>query len=410
MSWNKNSCNFFLVKAKTHLIWFVDLAKAFDTVNHTILLSKLYHYGVRGITHEWFTSYLCNRKQYVYVNNATSDSLPVVCGVPQGSILGPLLFLIYINDLNFISKIVTFIMFADDTNIFIAGHRLNDITLLINQELEKINTWFCANLLSLNVKKTNYILFGNKNLPNIDIFINKQIINRVYETKFLGVIIQSNLKWHAHIRLLLNKISKTLGIMNKVKCILSTSHLKLLYESLIEPYLTYGCIIWANPEKSTLLETLHKLQKRAVRVITYTKYYDHSKPLFLKLSILTIYDLCLTYILHFVYRSVNCLPPSRYHNYFVCVTETHSYNTRSSRSNLYISRAVKCCRTNSLRVRGPKYWNKLPLSLKIPSSFGIFKTQLKTYLVTNSCIKSVSIHIWRCRRRLRCRSRWSPYH
>ena len=137
MSWNKNSCNFFLVKAKTHLIWFVDLAKAFDTVNHTILLSKLYHYGVRGITHEWFTSYLCNRKQYVYVNNATSDSLPVVCGVPQGSILGPLLCLIYINGLNFISKIVTFIMFADDTNIFIAGHGLNDITLLINQELEK---------------------------------------------------------------------------------------------------------------------------------------------------------------------------------------------------------------------------------------------------------------------------------
>lgn len=246
---------------------FIDLAKAFDTVNHNILLSKLYHYGVRGKAHEWFTSYLFDRSQYVCVNDVKSDLLPVTCGVPQGSILGPLLFLLYINDLNSVSKILTFIMFADDTNIFISGKDINKITQLINHELCTINNWFCANLLSLNVKKTSYILFGHKKLPDVDISINNQIVSRVHQTKFLGVIIQSNLKWHAHVLLIHSKISKTIGIMNKVKNVLSTPHLKVLYRSLIEPYLNYGCIIWASPEKTTILDSLHKLQKELAELL-----------------------------------------------------------------------------------------------------------------------------------------------
>jgi len=163
---------------------FVDLAKAFDTVNHNILLSKLHHYGICGIPYEWSNSYLSDRSQYVYVNGINSDYLPIKCGVPQGSILGPLLFLLYKNDLSSTTNALRCIMFADDTNMFISGKNLTSITSTINTELDKINTWFCSNLLSLNVKKTNYVLFANKRLPNVDIFINKQAISRVYEQNF----------------------------------------------------------------------------------------------------------------------------------------------------------------------------------------------------------------------------------
>jgi len=142
---------------------FLDLAKAFDTVNHNILLSKLYHYGIRGVAHDWFTSYLNNRHQFVYLNNAKSSKLPITCGVPQGSILGPLLFLLYINDLSTVTKVFTLIMFADDTNMFISGKNLNHLATIANVELASITTWFSANLLSLNIKKQITYYLETKN-------------------------------------------------------------------------------------------------------------------------------------------------------------------------------------------------------------------------------------------------------
>lgn len=362
---------------------FLDLAKAFDTVNHDILLEKLHRYGIRGIPYNWFKNYLSNRHQYVYLNNTKSDQLPITCGVPQGSILGPLLFLLYINDLNTISNQLTIVMFADDTNIFINGKNLLKLTEIANNELDKINNWFSANLLSLNIKKTNYILFGNKKLNDIPLAINKEIITRVYETKFLGILIQSTLKWDSHICLLKNKISKSIGIINKAKNILGTAHLKILYHSLIEPYLNYCSIVWGNPEKTTALETLHKLQKRAIRLILYAEYRAHTKPLFSKLNILNIYDIIRTQILTFVYKSYNSLLPIKYSNYFTRPNEIHHYATRSAKNfSLYRITAQKSCRINTLASRGPKYWNLLPIIVKTASPLSSFKSKLREHLIS----------------------------
>ena len=138
---------------------FLDLQKAFDTVNHNILLSKLEHYGIRGTALEWFKSYLSERKQYVSVNGANSSYLNVTCGVPQGSVLGPLLFLIYINDLPRSSPKLAFYLFADDTNIFCEAENLDMLQKVVNKELKKVKMWLDVNKLSLNVGKTNFFHF-----------------------------------------------------------------------------------------------------------------------------------------------------------------------------------------------------------------------------------------------------------
>ena len=138
---------------------FIDLRKAFDTVNHNILLIKLEHYGIRGTALNWFKSYISNRKQYVFLNGESSKLKEVSCGVPQGSVLGPLLFLLYINDLPNISKNFDFYLFADDTNIYCEANTLDELEFTINKELKELRSWLIVNRLSLNINKTNFVIF-----------------------------------------------------------------------------------------------------------------------------------------------------------------------------------------------------------------------------------------------------------
>lgn len=222
-----------------------------------------------------------------------------------------------------------------------------------------------------------------KKPPDVSIVIGSEKILRVFHTKFLGIIIQSDLKWNAHINSLANKISKTIGVMNKIKHVLVTAHLKLLYQSLIEPYLNYCCIVWASPEKTGVLETLLKLQKRSVRIILFAPFRGHSRPLFHNLNILNIYDLCLTQILIYVYKSVNYLLPNQCIKYFTRIKDIHPHATRGHEHNLHLTNAKMACRTNSIAFRGPKYWKTLSNDLRSATSLGLFKTLLKNYLIAN---------------------------
>ena len=176
---------------------FIDLRKAFDTVNHEILLLKLEHYGIRGIILDWFKSYLSNRKQFVYINGISSSLKDISCGVPQGSVLGPLLFLLYINDLPNISKILNFYLFADDTNIYYENENLAQMEKIINLELKKLSMWLKINRLSLNIGKTNFVIFHPFNKPlkyRITLKIDRKAIMEKSYITYLGIIIDSTLE------------------------------------------------------------------------------------------------------------------------------------------------------------------------------------------------------------------------
>ena len=242
---------------------YLDLSKAFDTLDHGILLHKLYYYGIRNKALKLIESYLLHRKQYVEINDIKSDLLSIKTGVPQGSILGPLFFLIYINDIAQASNKFYPIIYADDTTLSATLSTFGDNSSKtdgINSELSKIMTWLKLNRLSLNISKTKAMMFHmpQKVVEAPELKLDGTIIEYVNEFNFLGICIDKHLTWKSHINYITNKLNKTNAILCKLKNILPQNILITIYNTLFLPYLNYGNILWnANFEK------LYKLQKKS---------------------------------------------------------------------------------------------------------------------------------------------------
>ena len=264
-----------------------------DLKNHSILLKKLEYYGVRGIVNNWFSSYLSNRSQSTQINSSVSKKENICCGVPQGSVLGPLLFLIYINDIHKCSDKFKFHLFADDTNMLYSHKNLKDLERTVNTELVKVHKWLTVNKLTLNIKKTNYVIFRphqkklNYNVT-LKIFDNSAsqfaVIECKEHIKYLGLIMDCHLSWKYHINHISSKISKSVGIIAKLRHFVPYHTLLNIYRSLIAPYINYGILAWGQAAQ-TYLDKILILQKKALRLMSFAGYRDHAIPLFLESSI-----------------------------------------------------------------------------------------------------------------------------
>ena len=363
---------------------FLDLSKAFDTIDHSILLNKLEHYGIRGLALSWFRSYLCNRTQFVEIGRCRSKHASIKYGVPQGSVLGPLLFLIYINDIIHSSTLFSYSLFADDTSLLVTDRTVENLLRVANLEIKKLYAWFCCNKLLLNLQKTKCVIFRSKGKKLPDRITCLQIGGHDVEPSanvmFLGLCIDEHLSWKKHLDTVCTKVSRSVGVIYRLKFILPEMILITIYNSIILPYLNYCNVAWGNTFKS-YLDKLRVLQKKAVRLITNSHYIHPSSPLFLRLKMLPLSELVLFNCVLFMFKLQSIPHECTLTKLFLKNSQIHNYNTRQ-RGLIHQPFARTNVTLTSFHISCIKAWNSLPVDiLKNSTTLSMFKRLSKTYFL-----------------------------
>ena len=353
---------------ETTISLFLDLRKAFETINHKILFEKLAKYGIRGPAFKLLKSFVSQRRQYVLVNEAKSHTREVTCGIPQGSILGPLIFDIYINDFINCSKF-NVNLFADDAYLSLTGATTELAEARANEELINVDAWLKTNKLSLNEIKSTFIVYERKkSMKTVQLNIGNKTLVESKEVKYLGAILDKDLSWTSHIENVEKKVASSCWAISKISRYADYKSLKALYYATIHTHLNRGITCWGAVPLSRR-EALIKLQKRAIRYISKEPRDAHTTKLFHQLRILKLPDLYKQQVLIVMHKINNNSWRGNLQMHKSDIR--HSHQTRFTTNQNYSFPQVKSnIGKNSFNYMGPKLWAEIKMDVKnLPLKF-----------------------------------------
>ena len=364
---------------------FLDLKKAFDTVDHEILINKLASYGIKDNELDWFKSYLCNRSQAVHVNSFLSDFKTYNTGIPQGSILGPLLFIIFVNCLPDVVTCKT-VMYADDTSLMCKAKDVNELKVKLESNLKAVANWFKANKLTLNTDKTKFMVFGTNHMidqyNDITLSFDDKLIEKVSVFKYLGIKFDSNMSWSSHIDYLSGNISKRIGIVKRIKHFIPQETLIMLSNALVIPHFDYASSVWSNCSANDQ-NNLQVLHNRLARTILSADIRTPIDDLLSSVNWIRLCDRWSNHMLILTFKCIKDMCPDYLCNQFKFVHNIHDHITRSHTTNTLV---VPKCNSNSGKrtflVRAASLWNNITPSIRADLD-NLTLSQFKTSVITS---------------------------
>ena len=367
---------------------FYDISKCFDTINHDLLLKKMFKYGFRGNEQLWFKSYLNYRKQKVNINGQQSSFLLIADGVPQGSVLGPLLFLLFINDIsNFTTDDCSLNLFADDSISYVAAHNISELQMKLQKCVDSISQWYLKNRLTVNASKCKMMVIGTSarlkmtSLDDLNVMYEGNPLDLVEKTKYLGLHLSSDLNWDTHIMEICKQLNYYLHLLRRLKRVLPRDLLMTVYKAYFQSKFDYGISVWGCTTQSNI-QKIQRMQNRAARIITGCYDFINIRGIDLvnELNLQNITERRDYFLCNLMFKAIHGLAPTYLSDSIIMNADMNEYSTRGAQNrNVYQPRPRIEKYKNSFLYKAGELWNALPVFVKESLDLEMFKRNYKAF-------------------------------